>query len=69
VEAGFSAERARFFPDARQAGEFCRVVVKAGDVVLVKGSRGVRLETVIELLRSSPVAASTSPPSGLERAH
>lgn len=68
VEAGLSAERARFFPDARQAGEFCRAVLKAGDVVLVKGSRGVRLETVIELLRSSPVAASTSPSSGLEPA-
>jgi UDP-N-acetylmuramoyl-tripeptide--D-alanyl-D-alanine ligase len=65
TEAGLSSEQARFFPDARQAGEFCRAVLRAGDVVLVKGSRAVRLEVVIELLRSSPVAASASPPPGL----
>lgn len=64
IEAGLRPEKARFFPDVRQAGEFCRAVLKAGDVVLVKGSRAVRLEAVIELLRSSPVAASASPPPG-----
>jgi UDP-N-acetylmuramoyl-tripeptide--D-alanyl-D-alanine ligase len=58
IEVGLSPGKARFFPDARQAGEFCRAALKAGDVVLVKGSRAVRLEAVIELLRSSPVAAS-----------
>jgi len=62
IEAGLSPENARFFPDARQAGEFCRTALKPGDVALVKGSRAVRLEAVIELLRSSPVAASASPP-------
>jgi len=62
IEAGFPPENARFLPDARQAGEFCRTLLKPGDVVLVKGSRAVRLEAVIELLRSSPVAASNSPP-------
>jgi UDP-N-acetylmuramoyl-tripeptide--D-alanyl-D-alanine ligase len=69
IEAGLPSEMARFFPDARQAGEFCRSVLKAGDVVLVKGSRAVRLETVIELLRSSPEAAAASAPPDRESAH
>ena len=51
-EAGLAAERGRFFPGAREAGEFCRTLLQPGDVVLVKGSRGVHLETVVELLRS-----------------
>jgi len=42
-----------FFPDAKQAGEFCRAMLAPGDVVLVKGSRGVHLEMAIELLRKS----------------
>jgi UDP-N-acetylmuramoyl-tripeptide--D-alanyl-D-alanine ligase len=44
-----------FFPDAKQAGEFCRTLLASGDVVLVKGSRGVHLETVIEILNQSEI--------------
>jgi UDP-N-acetylmuramoyl-tripeptide--D-alanyl-D-alanine ligase len=42
----------RFFADAKPAGEFCQALVAPGDVILVKGSRGVHLETAIELLKS-----------------
>jgi UDP-N-acetylmuramoyl-tripeptide--D-alanyl-D-alanine ligase len=49
--AGLPPEYSRFFPDPQDAGEFCRSLLEPGDVVLVKGSRGVRLETVIEMLR------------------
>ena len=62
IEGGLFPENARFFPDARGAAEFCRSILKPGDTILVKGSRGVRLETVVECLTSSPVAASASPP-------
>ena len=51
VAAGLPPECARFFPEPQDAGEFCRSLLEPGDVVLVKGSRGVRLETVIEILR------------------
>jgi UDP-N-acetylmuramoyl-tripeptide--D-alanyl-D-alanine ligase len=51
LEAGIPPSHARFFPDAPSAGEFCRTLISPGDVVLVKGSRGVHLETVIELLK------------------
>jgi len=51
AEGGLSSARLRFFNDATQAGEFCKALLEPGDVVLVKGSRGVHLETAIELLK------------------
>ena len=45
--------RAVFLPSAVEAGKYCQMLVRAGDLVLVKGSRGVKLEKVIELLRNS----------------
>jgi len=58
---GIPRDQLRFFPEARQAGDFCRTLLQPGDVVLVKGSRAVRLESVIELLRASPVGALAAP--------
>ena len=52
VEGGIPASHGRFFPDAKSAGEFCQTLIVPGDVILVKGSRGVHLETVIELLKT-----------------
>jgi len=49
--AGLPPQRIRFFPEAREAGEFCRSLLEPGDAVLVKGSRGVHLEIVTEMLR------------------
>ncbi|MGH9351879.1 MAG: UDP-N-acetylmuramoyl-tripeptide--D-alanyl-D-alanine ligase [Terriglobia bacterium] len=52
-EAGLPANWMIFFPTAREAGRYCRSIVRSGDVVLVKGSRGVRLEDAIDALRGS----------------
>ena len=51
VEGGVPSSRARFFADAQSAGEFCQTLMAPGDVILVKGSRAVHLETVIEMLK------------------
>jgi len=51
VEGGVTPSRARFFPDATSAAEFCPSLIEPGDVILVKGSRGVHLETVMEMLK------------------
>ena len=40
----------RFYNSSEEAGEFLVSEIKAGDLVLVKGSRGVRTEKVIEKL-------------------
>jgi UDP-N-acetylmuramoyl-tripeptide--D-alanyl-D-alanine ligase len=50
MAAGFPGE-ARAAADAGEAGELVARLVREGDTVLVKGSRGVGLERVVERLR------------------
>ncbi len=45
-----------FLPDAEAAGRWLLQNVQPGDVVLVKGSRGVHLERAIELVKSKTAA-------------
>jgi len=52
-EAGVQEDRLQFVPDAVQAAEFLARTVKSGDVVLIKGSRGVKLEQALNLLRAT----------------
>jgi UDP-N-acetylmuramoyl-tripeptide--D-alanyl-D-alanine ligase len=47
-----------FLPDAEAAGNWLKANLRAGDVVLIKGSRGVHLEHAIEILKSTPVQGS-----------
>jgi UDP-N-acetylmuramoyl-tripeptide--D-alanyl-D-alanine ligase len=56
AEAGMAVERTKFFPNVFEAAEFCRAIIQSGDVVLVKGSRGVQMEKIIDAL----CAANTS---------
>ena len=44
-----------FLPDAESAGAWLAENLRSGDVALVKGSRGVRLERALETLRNPPV--------------
>lgn len=53
LEAGLDPARAVFFPSAQEAAPYCAGLLKPGDVVLIKGSRGVNLEKVTELLAKS----------------
>lgn len=50
-EAGMPAEAVREAPDAAAAGSWLKAMVRTRDVVLVKASRGMRMERVIEALR------------------
>lgn len=52
VEAGHAAARTQFFADSQEAGKFLDEIVAPGDLLLVKGSRGVRMERIVELLKA-----------------
>jgi UDP-N-acetylmuramoyl-tripeptide--D-alanyl-D-alanine ligase len=48
AQADGLAARAVFFEDPSEAGEFLRTAAHAGDAILFKGSRGVRVERALE---------------------
>jgi UDP-N-acetylmuramoyl-tripeptide--D-alanyl-D-alanine ligase len=52
VSGGIPEERARFFPDSGAAAEFIEKRLAPGDLLLVKGSRGVHTEKIVQRLRS-----------------
>ncbi|MBC7249270.1 MAG: UDP-N-acetylmuramoyl-tripeptide--D-alanyl-D-alanine ligase [Anaerolineae bacterium] len=54
LACGMPAERVYFAADNAQASAWLREVVAPGDVVLVKGSRGMRMEEIVTAL-SAPV--------------
>ena len=53
LEAGMDPAKAMFFASAAEAARYCSSLLEPGDIVLVKGSRGVNLEKVTELLAKS----------------
>jgi len=53
LEAGMQRPRLKFVRDAVQAGDLLARTVKKGDIVLIKGSRGVKLEQAINTLRAA----------------
>src|SRR6185503_13551166 len=52
-EGGLQEDSLKFVADAVQAGELLARTVKSGDVVLIKGSRGVKLEQALNTLRAA----------------
>jgi UDP-N-acetylmuramoyl-tripeptide--D-alanyl-D-alanine ligase len=50
-EAGMSREAARFFETSEEAAAALSQELREGDLVLVKGSRGVQTDKVVKLLR------------------
>ena len=61
VEAGHPATQAKFFASSGEAGEFVANLMKRGDVLLVKGSRGVKMERIVETLDSRFARANADP--------
>jgi len=57
VEAGLPRERAKFFPTPQEAAEFLADSITSGDLLLVKGSRGVKMEQIVEALITRHAAA------------
>jgi UDP-N-acetylmuramoyl-tripeptide--D-alanyl-D-alanine ligase len=50
LEAGLPHAQTKFFPTPEEAAEFLGALLVAGDLLLVKGSRGVKMERIVEAL-------------------
>ena len=56
-EGGMDEHHVISFADSNSAGRFLQDTIKQGDVVLVKGSQGVRMERVVKELMADPLSA------------
>ena len=55
VAAGMPAASVHYAENSSQAAEIAAALVKPGDLVLVKGSRGIRTEVVVDRLKAELV--------------
>lgn len=58
VSAGMAEEDVFTFPDSREAGLFIQNRLREGDVVLIKGSQGARMERITKELMAHPNKAT-----------
>src|SRR5277367_2665209 len=61
VAGGIPRERTRFFSSSDQAAKFLEEFIAPGDVLLVKGSRGVQMERIVEKLLTRYAAPGEIP--------
>jgi len=50
VEAGHPKDRTRYFDSSDDAAQFLKTFIAPGDLLLLKGSRGVRMEKILEAI-------------------
>jgi len=66
IEAGQPPEHAQFFPNSQEAGKFLEGFIDAGDLLLLKGSRGVRMEKVLEAIDAKHRRVQKAAPEAIE---
>ena len=54
LEAGMNPKKVFEFENSLEAGEYLKKLVEAGDIILAKGSQGMRMEKTIEAIMSHP---------------
>jgi len=59
VAAGFDRAKTKFFASSDEAGSFVQQFFQPGDLLLVKGSRGVKMERIVEALISAHAATDS----------
>jgi UDP-N-acetylmuramoyl-tripeptide--D-alanyl-D-alanine ligase len=67
IAAGMSPSQAHFFADSSAAAAFVAELVQPGDLLLVKGSRGVKMERIVESLRAKYPLADEMPAPAVPR--
>jgi UDP-N-acetylmuramyl pentapeptide synthase len=50
IEAGHPKERAKFFKNSAEAADFLAGFITRDDLLLLKGSRGVKMEKILEAI-------------------
>lgn len=60
TEKGFAKDKSLWFDNPLDAADATKNMIEAGDVVLVKGSQGMRMEKVSETLMTHPEKSSES---------
>jgi len=60
ASAGIPRDHLRFFPSSGDAAQFLQQELKSGDLLLVKGSRGVKMERIVEVLLAKHGATDTA---------
>jgi UDP-N-acetylmuramoyl-tripeptide--D-alanyl-D-alanine ligase len=69
IEAGMPASQAHFFDDSTAAAAFLADFVRLGDLLLVKGSRGVKMERIVEALHAKYPLTDEEAASSVSRGH
>ena len=66
IEGGHPENRAQFFESSEEAGKFLEQFITRGDLLLVKGSRGVKMEKILEAIEARhPRVVATKAPETL----
>jgi UDP-N-acetylmuramoyl-tripeptide--D-alanyl-D-alanine ligase len=60
ASAGILRDRLKFFSSSSDAAQFLQTELRAGDLLLVKGSRGVKMERIVEALLEQRGAPGTA---------
>ena len=58
LAAGFPADRLNLFGTTEEAGRFVQEKMKHGDIILIKGSRGMHMDKVTKELMAEPLRAA-----------
>jgi len=61
IAAGHPNDRTGFFESSEDAGKFLSQFVSEGDLLLVKGSRGVHMEKILEAIEAKHARAGAEP--------
>ena len=61
IDAGHPEERTQFFENSAEAAKFLAGFVERGDLLLLKGSRGVKMERILEAIEARHRARPRSP--------
>ena len=48
IQAGMKEEKIKFYDNNITALEFLKEIIISGDLILVKGSRGMKMETIVQ---------------------